>query len=73
MSVFIESSKTDKYRDGAWTLISRTGTFLCPVMNLERYLQWAGILCDSDVFLFSRLHPAGDVLWVFVEPGNVVP
>ena len=19
------------------------------------------------------LHPAGDVLWVFVEPGNVVP
>ena len=25
--------------------------------------------------LFSELyvHPAGDVLWVFVEPGNVVP
>ena len=20
-----------------------------------------------------HLHPAGDVLWVFVEPGNVVP
>ena len=20
-----------------------------------------------------QLHPAGDVLWVFVEPGNVVP
>ena len=19
------------------------------------------------------IHPAGDVLWVFVEPGNVVP
>ena len=55
MSVFIESSKTDKYRDGAWILISRTGTFLCPVLNVERYLQWAGILCDSDVFLFSHL------------------
>ena len=36
MSVFIESSKTDKYRDGAWILISRTGTFLCPVLNVER-------------------------------------
>ena len=21
----------------------------------------------------SNTHPAGDVLWVFVEPGNVVP
>ena len=21
----------------------------------------------------DRSHPAGDVLWVFVEPGNVVP
>ena len=21
----------------------------------------------------ERFHPAGDVLWVFVEPGNVVP
>ena len=55
MSVFIESSKTDKYRDGAWILISRTGTSLCPVLNLERYLQWAGILSDADVFLFSHL------------------
>ena len=26
MSVFIESSKTDKYRDGAWILNLRTGT-----------------------------------------------
>ena len=22
---------------------------------------------------FDHRHPAGDVLWVFVEPGNVVP
>ena len=21
----------------------------------------------------EQVHPAGDVLWVFVEPGNVVP
>ena len=21
----------------------------------------------------DQIHPAGDVLWVFVEPGNVVP
>lgn len=55
MSVFIESSKTDKYRDGAWILIARTGTVLCPVLNLERYFLWAGISDDSDVYIFSHL------------------
>ena len=43
MSIFIESSKTDKYRDGARVVISRTGMALCPVENLERYLLWADI------------------------------
>ena len=52
MSVFIESSKTDKYRDGAWILIARTGTVLCPVLNLERYFLWADV---SDVCIFSHL------------------
>ena len=55
MSIFIESSKTDQYRDGAWILIARTGTKLCPVENLERYLEWASIEEDSNVFIFSRL------------------
>ena len=33
MSVFVESSKTDKYRDGAWILISRTGLhYVQPLM-----------------------------------------
>ena len=38
MSIFIESSKTDKYRDGAWIVILRTRTALCLAENLERYL-----------------------------------
>ena len=30
--------------------------------------------CDLKVSRCRQLiHPAGDVLWVFVEPGNVVP
>ena len=43
MSLFIESSKTDVYRDGHWLVISRTFTklVLCPVKNLEIYLQLA--------------------------------
>ena len=55
MSIFIESSKTDKYRDGAWILIARTGTVLCPVLNLERYFLWADVSDDSDVYIFSHL------------------
>lgn len=55
MSVFIESSKTDKYRDGAWILIARTGTLLCPVKNLERYFLWADMECVSDMYIFSHL------------------
>ena len=55
MSVFIQSSKTDQYRDGAWVVISRTGTQLCPVENLERYLLWADIKEHSEVHIFSTL------------------
>ena len=54
MSVFIESSKTDKYREGAWILIARTGTVLCPVL-LERYFLWADDSDDSVVYIFSHL------------------
>ena len=34
IAVFIESSKTDKYRDGSWIMIAKTGTQLCPVDNI---------------------------------------
>jgi integrase len=55
MSIFIQSSKTDKYRDGAWVPLARTGTVLCPVVNLERYFVWAKIPSDSECFVFSQL------------------
>ena len=55
MSVFIESSKTDQYRDGAWVPIARTNSELCPVQNLERFLQWAGFSCDSEDYIFCNL------------------
>lgn len=53
MALFIESSKTDKYRDGSWIAIARTGTCLCPVGNLEKLLRWAQ-LKDSD-YVFCNL------------------
>ena len=55
MSVFKQSYKTDKYRDGAWVPVAKEGTVLCPVANLEKYFLWAKIANDSDSFMFSQL------------------
>lgn len=61
MSIFIQQSKTDVYRDGNWVLIARTNSSLCPVRNMELYLQWANIPVDSDVFIFRNLSKCKDV------------
>lgn len=53
LALFIETSKTDKYRDGSWILIARTGTKLCPVVNLKKYKRWANL--DSSDFLFCNI------------------
>lgn len=55
ISVFIEKSKTDIYRDGNWLVIARTGNQLCPVQNLEYYLEWSAFSPDSKMFLFRNL------------------
>ena len=44
IKTFLEHSKTDQYRDGAWIIISRTGTSLCPVQNSELYVAFSRIL-----------------------------
>ena len=44
IKTFLEQSKTDQYRDGAWIIISRTGTSLCPVQNSKLYVAFSSIL-----------------------------
>ena len=56
MELFIESSKTDQLRQGAVVVIARTGTNLCPVAMLERYMAMAALLPgESDSFLFRGI------------------
>ncbi|CAG2221607.1 unnamed protein product [Mytilus edulis] len=50
MSVFIQKSKTDIYRDGDRIIIARTGNKLCPVKNFESFLEWSNNPLDTDVF-----------------------
>ena len=49
-----------------------------PSRSRSRSLKLSIFLLENGNFLqyfMSNflIHPAGDVLWVFVEPGNVVP
>ena len=48
--VFVESSKTDKYRDGSWIPIAKSGTVLCPYTNLQKYIEWANLKGDDYIF-----------------------
>lgn len=52
LKLFIQSGETDQYRDGA---SSRKAT--CPVAMMNRYLDRAGLSCDSPFFAsFPRLN-----------------
>ena len=41
VSIFLESSKTDQFRQGAWIVIARSGQPTCPVKALEQYIAAA--------------------------------
>ena len=57
VELFIESSKTDQFRDGSRVIIARTLSKTCPVTALERYVLMAGVDLSnpSGSFLFRGL------------------
>ena len=56
MLIFIESSKTNQYRDGAWLPISRTNNSTCPVANLKKYAELYEITFeDHHIYLEGLL------------------
>ena len=57
LEIFVESSKTDQYWDGAVVIIACTGTNYCPVAMLERYMRLANISSAnlSDNYLFRLI------------------
>ena len=54
-AIFVEKSKTDKYREGSWVLISRTNNSTCPVRILEKYLDMCAFQQDANQFVFCSL------------------
>lgn len=55
IEIFIESSKTDIYRDGTRVDIARTFSYMCPVSNL----RLAGIQDDSEEYVFCAISKSG--------------
>ena len=53
--LYIESSKTDQYRDGTWVVIARTQSDLCLVVMLEHYMKLARIEGSFEKHLFRGL------------------
>ena len=52
MIIFVQRSKTDTYRDGAWVVIAKS---TCPVMITLRYIAVAFFSEDSEDFIFRPL------------------
>ena len=50
LKLFIQSSKTDQYRDGAWIAVASSAKATCPVAMMNRCLERAGLSCDSPLF-----------------------
>ena len=55
LELFLESSKTDQFRDGVWVLIACTHSSICLVAMLERYMRLAEIIGNPDRLLFRGM------------------
>ena len=60
MAIFLETSKTDKYRDGDQTTVARTD--LCPVNNLEMFIKLASLNDNDYVFCTLSKKTSGFVV-----------
>ena len=55
VKLFIESSKTDIFREGNWVFIAALGGNYCPVAILKKYLSKAGFAGYSDKYVFRAI------------------
>ena len=53
IQINIKCSKTDQYRQGHNIIIAKTGSDLCPVSWVNKYIAVANLIPESDQFLFS--------------------
>ena len=54
LKVFIEKSKTDQFREGAWVFIAKVDSDICPTKVLREYIDEANIV-DPQEYLFRAM------------------
>ena len=54
MKLFIEKSKTDHCREGAWVFIAKINSLICPVKTLKSYIDSACLSSESE-YLFRGM------------------
>ena len=62
MCILLPSSKTDQLRDGNKVLIAKTGTDLCPVSIMMRYIKLANVVSGNEYVFFCYSFQKG---WFF--------
>ena len=55
VSIFIEKSKIDKYREGSYVIIAKSNTITCPVKILQDYVNCAGINLHEEKYIFRQI------------------
>ena len=55
VQLYIQKSKTDIYRDGAFVFLAKTDNLACPFAILKRYISKANIDLSSQELFFRRI------------------
>ena len=52
LSIFIEKSKTDVYREGSWVYLTKLDTALCPIELISQYFKKGSIRDKCQKYIF---------------------
>ena len=55
LSIFIEKSKTDVYREGSWIYLTKLDTVLCPIELVSQYFKKGNISDNCQKYIFRGI------------------
>ena len=55
LSIFIEKSKTDVYREGSWVSLTKLDTVLCPIELVSQYFKKGNIRDNCQKYIFRGI------------------
>ena len=55
LSIFIEKSRTDVYREGSWIYLTKLDTVLCPIELVSQYFKKGNIRDNCQKYIFRGI------------------